>query len=220
MPDLHVGVTGHRHNSLESLAAYERGLRMFFSEHKPAMVYLGMALGVDQLAADIVLDMRLPFTAVVPFPSQAEPWPIPCQQRYRRLLSQAHEVVMVSRRDPVDKRQAVEMLLARNRIIVERSDVIIACWSGVRSGGTWHTMRLARFAGKQVFVISHLGGDRGNGSASESRRKPRSAPTELLDWKVNHPALTGGACGTFPQAQVDQGARLKRCVGAEQKRFR
>jgi Rad3-related DNA helicase len=40
------------------------------------------------------------------------------------------------------------------------------------------------------------------------------------DIPVNHPALTGGACGKVPQAQVDQGARSKGGVGTEQKRFR
>jgi len=46
--------------------------------------------------------------------------------------------------------------------------------------------------------------------------------TSLLfdEVSVNHPALTGGACGKVPQAQVDQGAQLKGGVGAEQKRFR
>jgi len=50
--------------------------------------------------------------------------------------------------------------------------------------------------------------------ATEERRiHPKSK-------RVNHPALTGGACGKVPQAQVDQGAQSKGGVGTEQKRFR
>jgi hypothetical protein len=51
-------------------------------------------------------------------------------------------------------------------------------------------------------------------------KSPHGLQARMWKMAVNHPALTGGACGTFPQAQVDQGARSKGGAGTEQKRFR
>jgi hypothetical protein len=40
--------------------------------------------------------------------------------------------------------------IMRNRIIVDRSDVLYACWDGRRTGGTYDTIKYAK--SKKVFV--------------------------------------------------------------------
>jgi 1-aminocyclopropane-1-carboxylate deaminase/D-cysteine desulfhydrase-like pyridoxal-dependent ACC family enzyme len=44
----------------------------------------------------------------------------------------------------------------RNQDIVDEADEIVAFWDGV-SNGTWHSINLARKAGKKVFIISDEG---------------------------------------------------------------
>lgn len=121
----------------------------------PGAVFVcGMALGVDQWAAEAVLAARergLPcrLEAVVPFEGQQDRWPRPAREHYLRLLERA-DLVHVLWYGPVHSHgQARRLLLARNRWMVERASVLLAVWDG-SPGGTGHTVRLALERGLTV----------------------------------------------------------------------
>jgi uncharacterized phage-like protein YoqJ len=55
-----------------------------------------MALGVDQDFAEICIQLGIPFTAAVPHLGQEVLWPEESQNKYRGLLGQAAQIVIVS----------------------------------------------------------------------------------------------------------------------------
>lgn len=151
-----VAVTGHRPNKLGGYGPSKvqdrvRGqLRMAFEKLRATQVISGMALGVDQWAAEEALDLWIPVLAAVPFEGQQRLWPLDAQRRYRGLLSQASEIVHVC-----DPGYAVWKMQKRNEWMVDHCRLLVAVWDGTR-GGTANCVRYAERVGCSVLRIPVL----------------------------------------------------------------
>lgn len=99
------------------------------AEHQPERCISGMALGVDQWAAQVCIDAGVPFDAYVPFPGQETKWPLSSQREYMRLLGKARKVVIVA---PKFSMYAFQL---RNERMVDAADRLCAVWDG-SPGGT------------------------------------------------------------------------------------
>lgn len=107
---------------------------------------VGMALGIDTLAALICFDIGIPFIAAVPCLSQERMWPKKSQDRYKELLLLAERIVYVS------QEYSSYCMQKRNIWMVDNSDVLIAVWDGT-SGGTANCVKYAESVGKPVYII-------------------------------------------------------------------
>jgi uncharacterized phage-like protein YoqJ len=146
-----LAVTGHRPSKLGGYgeSAYTKLVlfaRKVLDQLEPIRVITGMALGWDQAIAQACVDLKIPFSAAVPFNGQELTWPRAAQDRYHRLLGQAQEVVIVS-----DGDYAPEKMQVRNQWMVDNCDVLLALYDG-SSGGTANCVRYAE--GKSVPVIN------------------------------------------------------------------
>ena len=128
--------TGHRYISdcwnkqIRQLIDYalQLGTTEFFS---------GMALGTDQVAAKLLIEYRLKWTAVIPCADQSEKWTRKQQLHYRKLLESAtKQIVLYPQYSP-------GVMQARNLWMVKRSDLCLAVWDGRDSGGTAMTVDAA-----------------------------------------------------------------------------
>jgi len=148
-----VAFTGHRPSKLGTdthsgyidnpLRAWIRDeLRKILRVLRPLYGISGMALGVDQIAAEVCLDLGIPFIAAVPFKGQEHVWHADAQKKYHELLSKAHEVIVVS--EGVYERWK---LIARNQFMVDHSNKLIAVWDG-SEGGTSSTIEYALHTGR------------------------------------------------------------------------
>lgn len=119
---------------------------------KGASFISGGALGVDQWAAEIVLDIGAPLTIARPFPSQANKWPQASQSSYRMLLERVRSsggaIVDVSP-DPY----SVTKMMARNQYMVDHADHVIAVWDGT-PGGTGNCVNYAIDQHKGIYRIN------------------------------------------------------------------
>jgi uncharacterized phage-like protein YoqJ len=133
-----LGVTGHRPDKLYGkIEAVEVAVAVKLAELKPSLVRIGMAVGTDMIAAAKCIGLGIPFTAVIPFAGQEKKWPERVQQEYKRLLSYAADVVVVSRGD-----YSFEKMHKRNRWIVDHSSKLLSVWNGTL-GGTYNTVMYA-----------------------------------------------------------------------------
>lgn len=150
--------TGHRPNKLggynennpiiqhvrEQLALYidsaiQQGVTTFIS---------GMALGVDQLAAQLVLDTSATLVAAVPFEGQESNWPIQSQRKFTELLSRCHHIEYVC-----EHGYEVWKMQKRNEWMVDNSHLVIAVWDGT-SGGTGNCVKYAEKVGRTIWRIN------------------------------------------------------------------
>ncbi len=111
----------------------------------------GMALGVDLLAAEVVLELKithpeLTLEAAVPCIDQASRWRADQKRRYEKILSAADRKTLISREYTPD------CMHRRNRYMVDKCDILIAVWNG-SAGGTGSTVRYALSRKKRVRVI-------------------------------------------------------------------
>jgi len=126
-------------------ALYGEGCRLFIC---------GMANGCDMYFGEAVLklkeaheDVRL--EAAIPCDSQASAWPEAIRQRYEALRQAADTVTYVQHE------YTRFCMMRRNRYMVEKSDVLLACFNG-QPGGTMNTVLMAKRAGLKTFIIDIL----------------------------------------------------------------
>lgn len=101
----------------------------------------GMALGTDQVAAEILVHRKLKWTAVIPCADQHLLWKPREQSHYKKLLEQATDQVCLY------KNYSPGVMQARNLWMVKRSDICLAVFSGDPhgvGGGTATTFEMAR----------------------------------------------------------------------------
>lgn len=112
----------------------------------------GMAEGFDMMAAEAVLELRGEFpgmelVAVQPFPGQASGFGQELQERYRRVLDSAAQVVTVC------PHYSADCFHRRNDLLVDHSSVLVCYYNGTK-GGTAYTVKRALRAGLRVMNLA------------------------------------------------------------------
>ena len=111
----------------------------------------GMAQGCDLYFCELALALRqrhgdVSVEAAIPCPTQADGWPRPQQERYRRLVAACdYETLVQSSYSP-------GCMQRRNRYMVDHASLLIAVNDGAR-GGTRSTIEYAFKRGVNVLDI-------------------------------------------------------------------
>jgi uncharacterized phage-like protein YoqJ len=151
-----VSITGHRPNN-KNMGGYNlpnpkyiyicqqidkqlRGL-------KPDKIISGMALGVDQWAANIAIKLGIPFIAAVPFIGQEKKWPEKSQRAYNSLLRKAADIVVIS-----DSGYTAQKMQIRNKWMVDQCDLLLGVFDG-SSGGTANCIEYAKSVNRKILII-------------------------------------------------------------------
>jgi uncharacterized phage-like protein YoqJ len=149
-----VAFTGHRPNKLGGFLLPNptyihvcQQLEKTIKELQPTEAISGMALGIDQWAANICRKLGIPFTAAIPFVGQEKAWPEASQKTFRALLNKATKQVIVS-----EGGYAAAKMQIRNEYMCDHCDVLVAVWDGT-SGGTGNCVKYAQSIGKQIIFI-------------------------------------------------------------------
>ena len=116
--------------------------------------YTGAAMGFDIIAAEIVLllkkakgkEANIKLVCAVPFKNQAEKFPEEWKVRYKNVLENADETVILS---DTYYRGCYQR---RNEYMVDRSNSVITWFDG-QSGGTLNTLIYAKKTGKRIVNI-------------------------------------------------------------------
>ena len=104
----------------------------------------GMATGVDQLWATVVLEKKIPLSAYVPYWGQARKWSSENRDNWSAILGLARDVKVFGRSEPYD----VSTIWDRNRGMVDDCDLLLVVKDGSDTGGTAGTLRYAQEVGR------------------------------------------------------------------------
>lgn len=159
-------VAGNRPQKLGGFNNYPAHRKIFkyienrIKELQPNLVYTGMALGVDQWAAQACIKLDIPFVACVPFKNQHIKWSAPCVAEYNRILNSAAKIVYVDRVlgyiNGQPDRYSTRKLMTRNKYMVdqlENGDVLLAICEISRRSGTHVTLDMVRDSKKDIEII-------------------------------------------------------------------
>ena len=112
----------------------------------------GMAVGVDMMFAEEAIKLGIPVTAAIPFATQDGRWPPASQDRYRHILSQCSNVVLVEDIPAYKAGSIPAKLQLRNVWMVDHSTLTIAVWDG-GVGGTANCVKSCLKIGRKVLRV-------------------------------------------------------------------
>lgn len=150
-----IAFTGHRPADLSRAdqtwirTELRRVLGRLGTEYDTQVVISGMALGVDQWAAEAALEAGMNLWSYVPFEQQADRWRGGDVERWRELRSAASREVVLG------GKFGVWILHERNRLMIRDADLLIAVHRQERtSGGTWNAILDARRMGSSILRLN------------------------------------------------------------------
>ena len=147
-----IAFTGHRPGKLRDISAVKSHVRQFLSAqlraHPDLLVISGGALGVDQLAAEVCVELGIPFVFVLPFPFRifTARWNPSSRAHLRHLISHAVRTFVVQSTFSMSGYQR------RNEVMVRHCDLLCTVWNG-SSGGTANTVGYAQSVGREIHFI-------------------------------------------------------------------
>lgn len=117
-----------------------------------SVFYTGMAQGVDQYGAEIVLAMKRQYPhirliAVLPCETQANKWSPEQRERYFNTLAECDDVITLQ------TRYTPQCMWERNRYMVDHAGYLLAVYDGGGKGGTAYTVRYARVKKREIITV-------------------------------------------------------------------
>ena len=158
-----VCITGHRPAKLPW--GYKTNGTEYMKYHKTLQKYIkhyiklgylnfisGMALGVDMDFAEIVLEFKdknklITLECAIPCLCQTKMWNKMQIVRYNNIIAHADKITLVN------DHYFSYCMLARNKYMVDCSDIVLAVWNGGKKGGTWQTIKYANNKNKKIDII-------------------------------------------------------------------
>lgn len=133
MRRLVLSATGHRPSKLGGYSpAISKRLIILATAYlkviEPTRVVSGMALGWDLAVAQAALNLNIPLTCAIPFPSQPSLWPLDALQRWKAIKDRSRDVVIIA------QEYSPKAMQDRNVFMVRQCHVLLALWDGSRGG--------------------------------------------------------------------------------------
>ena len=91
-----LAITGHRLNKLAKFGNLQQRLEEKLAELRPQLLISGMAVGVDQIAARVAINMGIPVWACIPCLGQDSVWYPETKRNYRWLLDRCQKITIVT----------------------------------------------------------------------------------------------------------------------------
>lgn len=149
-----VGITGHQHLPGDADWAWvaQEIAHELDNLGEPIEGLSSLAVGADQLFAELVLEHRGRLIAIIPFPDYASTFQTSrAGSAYRRLLGEADEVVEL----PSQPTRQLAYLRAGQRV-VDDADLLIAVWDGLPAEGLGGTADVVAYALNSARRVVHL----------------------------------------------------------------
>ena len=132
----------------------EQEIIRMITEQQVTHFICGMALGVDQWAAETVLSLQERFPQItlecaLPCEGQADKWTVEQRERYFSIIEKSTTETLLQTHYTSDCMQK------RNGYMVNKSRYVIAVWDGSQ-GGTSNTVRFARHRAKEIRTIDPM----------------------------------------------------------------
>ncbi|MGW4032224.1 hypothetical protein ACWEFL_23415 [Streptomyces sp. NPDC004838] len=148
-----IGVTGHRNIPAEAYGHVRAGIHAVLHRHRGALeVFSSLAVGADQLVADLALSCGAELTVVIPSGDYEDGFTAPGElASFQQLRGRATREVQLAFPHSTD-----EAYYAAGAYIADNCDRLIAVWDGCPSrglGGTADIVHYARDLGKPVTII-------------------------------------------------------------------
>lgn len=145
-------ITGHRPERIPSMQLVAAQLHNAFVDLKVTHVIQGMAAGVDLEAAHVAWQMGIPYSCAIPWEGHSAR--AGDEHKYLSAVTYAKYVWYVN---DCQGYPGPFVYQERNEFMVDRSHIVIACWDGLKRGGTWNCIKYALEERRPIWRIDPQG---------------------------------------------------------------
>ena len=130
-------------------------LKEWVNREEELLLVSGMAIGVDQVAAQVGIQLRdkrhlnIKVEAAIPCLQQDAKWTASSRQLYNDILRQCDYQTLVYNGSYLSNPRCMQQ---RNEYMVDKADVLIAVWDG-SNGGTGNCVKYAKKKGVKIIQI-------------------------------------------------------------------
>lgn len=133
------------------------------SEHDEVYFYTGGALGTDLLAASLCEFLKEKYKSskkiitflALPFRNQSSNWISNDSIKHLESIKQeVNKIIIVSELSDYSSSNTYKQLQLRNEYMVDQTEVVIAVWDGIKSGGTWNCIEYAQKQNKKIIIVT------------------------------------------------------------------
>jgi hypothetical protein len=150
-----AGVTGHQELGEHKTGQWIRSkIEEAIDRQQVAMGFTSLAIGADQLFADVLCERHVPFTAVIPSEKYVHTFRENDRARYYALLTKAELVVTLSYSEPSEA-----AYMDARRGVVDAVDFLIAIWNGKPAHGLGGTADVVSYALNLSIRVLHINPD-------------------------------------------------------------
>lgn len=148
-----IGIAGHQNLGDSSTIVWVRHiLENLIMEYPASRGFTCLAMGADQLFADLLTHHRIPFTAVIPCAGYENVFKTEkARNEYNKFLKLADAVIRLEFPYPSE-----EAFYEGGKEVVKCSDVLFAIWNGKPARGLGGTADIVQFARKVDRGVVHI----------------------------------------------------------------
>lgn len=135
-----IGVTGHQSLEKDSILWVRKEIDIEIKKNNVEKGFTSLAIGADQIFANVLLENKIPIVAVIPSESYDETFDKNHIGEYLNLLRQSESKLELAYEEPT------EIAFYRaGKIIAENSDVLFAIWDGKPAKGLGGTADIVEY---------------------------------------------------------------------------
>lgn len=126
-------------------------LRLFFEENVTHFI-TGMALGVEQICAEMVLELKetcpqFTLECAIPYEEQAVRWTEKQRERYFSIVASCDTETLLQ------TKYSRNCMRRKTEYLMDHSSFVLAVWDGMGRDGTSRAVRYARKLGRDITIV-------------------------------------------------------------------
>ncbi len=148
-----VAITGHQNlGDEETVAWVKEALQQVIAEREVQHGFTALAIGADQLFAEILRERGIPYTAILPCREIAKTFQTQTHlENFHRLLKCASAVITLDFIEPTEI-----AFFETGKNTVDQADLVIAVWNGLPAKGLGGTADVVQYACVYMKQVVHL----------------------------------------------------------------
>lgn len=147
-----IGITGHQNLGTPANVRWVRTqLKNAVRINSITRGITSLAVGTDQLFASLLLQLKVPYTVIVPSRDYERTFDHRTVLRYKALLNAADEIQELGYPEPSER-----AFLDAGKAIVDDSNLLIAVWNGLPAKGLGGTADVVNYARRRSRPVIHI----------------------------------------------------------------
>lgn len=147
-----IGITGHQ-NLGDSKQVYKikELIKKIISEEKASYGFTSLAKGADQLFAEVLIELKIPYCAVIPSNDYEATFDKDSLKKYENFVEKSIEKKKLYFDKPEEK-----AFYDAGKYVVDNSDILIAVWDGQLAKGLGGTGDIVDYCLHKNKTVIHI----------------------------------------------------------------